>query len=143
MAYINENLRVQAWLDSTLYPLASGGAWEGVAPESVTEPFIVYTHAGGPGDVAGAAEVRLWTIAVWFVTIYAPDDNYTALVSIADAVDNALQLKGDILIGPNSDVRLIKCVRDGDFPTPSEVIGGITWTKKGTQWRTQAKNAAS
>lgn len=140
MSTIYEPARILNWLDTTLTPLASGGAWEGVGPVNAVPPYIVY-QLDAASDVAGVAGIRLWHSGLYLVKVTGPaaGAGFAALVTIADAIDAALQLVGDRTIGAASDGFLIRCEREGVIPIPPELVNGETWASLGALWRIQAK----
>lgn len=138
---IYEPYRVLDWLRATLAPLAAGGAWAGVAPEGVASPFIVYA-LDSPVDIPGVAGTRLWNSSLYSVKVVGMAAQDATLASIADAVDAALQLQGDVSIGPALDGHLMRCVREGPLPIPIEVVNGVSWVTYGALWRIQARQAS-
>lgn len=138
---IYEPSRVLDWLQTTLAPLATGGAWRGVGPPGITSPYIVY-DLDSPTDIPGVAGTRLWNSSLYSVKVVGTAAQDATLQSIADAVDAALQLVGDFTIGANSDAHLMRCVRDAPLPIPVEVVNGVSWITYGALWRIQARQAS-
>lgn len=138
---IYEPYRVLAWLQATLTPLATGGAWQGVEPPGIASPFIVYA-LDAPSDIVGVAGTRLWNSSLYSVKVVGTAAQDAQLASIADDIDAALQLVGDFDIGPNSDGHLMRCVREGPLPIPVEIVNGVSWITYGALWRIQARRAS-
>lgn len=138
---IYEPSRVLDWLQTTLAPLAIGGAWRGVAPPGVTSPYIVY-DLDSPTDIPGVAGTRLWNSSLYSVKVVGTATQTDTLASIADAVDAALQLVGDFAIGANTDAHLMRCVREGPLPIPVIIENSVSWVTYGALWRIQARQAS-
>lgn len=121
---IYEPGRALTWLRATLNPLATGGAWHGVAPIDIAPPFIVYSLQTGL-DLAVVGGVRVWNDGLYQVKVCGPATMDATLASIADAVDNALQLQGGVLIG--ADGAMLSCSREETLILPETVANGQQW----------------
>jgi|SRR5690242_15641861 hypothetical protein len=121
---IYEPGRALTWLQSVLAPLASGGAWHGVAPEGVTTPFIVYALQAA-NDLAVVGGYRVWSDGVYQVKVCGPSTISGTLATIADSVDNALQRQRGVNVG--ADSVMLSCTREQTLILPEIVANGAQW----------------
>ena len=140
----NEATRALAWIkarlaaSSALAAAAPGGIWRGIAPNTATPPWVVYTHQGG-SKTDGVAGRRLITLGVYQVVAYGPtggpSGDFAALSAAADAIDAALQLAS----GPaGSDGYTLSCVLDQPVVL-DETVSGVQWTRVGGLYRIQMR----
>jgi hypothetical protein len=136
----NEATRALQWLRATLTAssaltaVATGGVWRGIAPNTATPPWVVYTHQSG-GKTDGVAGRRLITLGIYQVVAYGPTSAFAALSTAADAIDDALQRAS----GPaGSDGYTLSCVMDQPIIV-DETVSGVQWTRVGGLYRIQMR----
>lgn len=137
MATITETTRVLDWLRATINPLASNRVYRDIAPDATTTPYVVVSLMSAR-DVAGAAGIRLWQDGLYLVRVVGKASQWTAMVSLADAIDTALQLA----TGNTADGTIIRAVREMSIAY-SEVIGAEVWSHLGGQWRIYTKRTGA
>lgn len=98
MSTIFEPARVLTWLQTTLNPLASGGAYYGIAPMSVTSPWTVYTLQSGV-DLMVIGAQRVWSDGLYLIKAMGPATDSVNIFALADANDTALHNKGGVNVG--------------------------------------------
>lgn len=123
---IYEPARALSWLQSVLAPLASGGAWHGIAPVSTQPPFITYALSTA-SDLANVGAYRIWSDGLYQVKVCGPTTLSDTLFSIADAVDNALQRKSGVIVGVASDATMLFCDREQTLILPENVVNAGQW----------------
>lgn len=124
-ATIFEPARGLEWLRLVLNPLATGGAWLGVAPTTAVAPFIVYWPQSGV-DLMVVGPQRVWNDGVYQVKVCGPASAMAQLASVADAVDAALHAQGGVNVGP--DGLMLSCTREEAYMLPEgQLVNGQQW----------------
>ena len=124
MATIYEPGRALTWLHSVLNPLASGGAWHGVAAIDAQAPLIVYALQAG-SDLMNVGAYRIWNDGVYQVKVCGPSTISDTLATIADAVDAALHHQGGVNVG--ADSVMLSCTREQTMILPETIANGQQW----------------
>lgn len=137
MSSITETTRALEWLRATISPLASGRVYRDIAPDGVTTPYVVVSLMSAR-DIAGAAGIRLWQDGLYLVKVVGKASQYTAMGTLADSIDTALQLAN----GNTADGTIIRCVREMSIAY-SEVIGAEVYSHLGAQWRIYSRKTGS
>lgn len=136
MAQLSEVPRGYAYIAAKCAGLAPGGVHKGVAPEGTPTPYIVMSHIGGP-DVGGAGGPRLWNNGNFQVLVCGPDEAqdapynsaYADVVSVADAVDTALEYTSG-----NAGGATIMRSRRMEPIEYGEIVNGAQWSRLGARW---------
>ncbi len=86
-----ETTVIDEWLIDTLDGLAGiTGVYEGLAPNEAVYPFIVFQYMSG-SDVFGIGpDARIMVDTEYLVRVVSEADSFADLVSIVDAMDDAL-----------------------------------------------------
>lgn len=87
-----ESAQAFAWIvatakaDTALMNAAIGGVWQGFAPISTPQPYVLVVQQSG-ADALTMNVTRLWSGLLCQIKAIGPASNYLALVTIADRID--------------------------------------------------------
>ena len=122
-------LRTTLAADSTVSTQVVGGIWRAYAPIATTPPYIILAHQGG-SDVKGAPQYRLLDSSLYQVKVVGKADTYQTLITIADAMDAALERQS----GSTSDSIIYFCTREQPLEV-DELSDGLQYSSIGGMYR--------
>jgi hypothetical protein len=139
---INDEIHIAEWLKSvlgaipSLNTIAPAGVWMDLIPEEQTLPGIRYQKQSGH-DVGGntAQSRRIVSQYDWLVAGVVEGQDLVKLVTIADAIDNAL----DGAVGTTSTIAIYQCWRMSTFSLTEEGRSGVQFRHAGGLYRTIAR----
>lgn len=125
MAWINETSRIDTWLfdvlsaDVVVGPLVTTapGApriFSEVAPPKAPTPHVIYNLQSSV-DRMNAYDERYYVTTLWNVRAQLSGGSYADLAALADAIDNALNLRDGAVL---SDCTIMYCYREQTFRLP-------------------------
>jgi len=115
--------------DSALMAAATGGIFQGYAPESTLPPFIMVNQQVAT-DVLTVNAVRLWTDILLQIKALGPSGpggNYGALVTIADRIDALFKSVRSVSLSSGG---VLCCYREQSVAY-SELINEQPWSHLG------------
>ena len=142
---IDERARVLWWiLQKTQTVAKAAGEYDvcqDAAPSTAPAGSVVVIYSLQVGqDRQNASALRLWNDSMYIVKTTGPATLWDTVVAVADAVDNALQLKGEEVTGPSNDVMIMRCDRERPIPLPTPAINGVTQATLASLWRVHARS---
>ena len=130
---MSETLTAEQWIydvltdDATLAALITG-VYSYVAPDTATDPFVVFSYANDGEDEQGVGGVRLYSVMRYTIRAVAMCETFSSLATIADQIDTLLH--GKFAAGPSGGV-IVECIRLRPFAAVEVLEGGIQYRQLG------------
>jgi len=130
-----EPLRGHEWLytvlsgDATITSLVGSRIYDGISPQGVIFPYIIYSFLGG-ADTRGVGTVRVFNSGLYQVKAVCEGESYAPAAAIADRIDELIHGNR----GSVSDGSVVDCVREQPL-TLIEQQNGVQYRHVGGLYR--------
>jgi hypothetical protein len=116
-----------------LNPLATGGAFVGIAPPDAATPYTVYSLQAG-ADLMVINGIRVWNDGLYLVKACGPVDESAAVYALAASNDAALHRQQNVSVESGAGV-MLACVREQTVVYSETVVNGGVWLNAGGLYR--------
>ena len=124
---MSETLVAEQWLynelhgDATLMALISG-VYAYVAPDTATEPYVVFSYTNDGEDEQGVGGTRLYSVLRYIVRAVDTCESFVSLATIADRINTLLH--GKFEAGPSGGT-IAESIRIAPYATVEVLDGGV------------------